>query len=250
MGENEVNYSGGESSQQHPSSSDQNGSRLEQEMKKGPQVREITEKTMSKELASLPNERTQPSKNNDTAVERTLAAERMQMIKEQQLKWTQLGKSPNKEKTAQSSKDTAKIKQRMEMIKQQQERFNNLGKTQMDSKPEPISRNLASEKITMIKQQQEKFNNLGKKSAVLEDDKKVETSNKATSNSSDETAKPKSAVQKRKEALENAQKEAAKRNNPKAHMKVLWKQKGVNRFQKVTEDERGVAPKKSLDELP
>ena len=62
----------------------------------------------------------------------------------------------------------------------------------------------------------------------------------------------KSAVRKRKEELERKQQEEAKKNDPKSYQKVSWKSKGSSpgQFKKVIEDSRGIAPKRSLDDLP
>jgi len=48
------------------------------------------------------------------------------------------------------------------MIREKQEKFNNLGKSSPERNNNPISRNLAAEKMRMIREQQEKFSHESK----------------------------------------------------------------------------------------
>jgi len=52
--------------------------------------------------------------------------------------------------------------ERMRMIREKQEKFNNLGKSSPERNNNPISRNLAAEKMRMIREQQEKFSHESK----------------------------------------------------------------------------------------
>ena len=66
-----------------------------------------------------------------------------------------------------------------------------------------------------------------------------------------DTVKPKSSVQRRREAFEKQQKEAAMKNDPKAYQSVTWKSgEAHGQFKKKVKDSRGIAPKKSLADLP
>mmetsp|Transcript_15821 Transcript_15821/g.20080 ORF Transcript_15821/g.20080 Transcript_15821/m.20080 type:complete len:174 (+) Transcript_15821:83-604(+) len=140
--------------------------------------------------------------------------------------------------------------ERMAAIKQQQEAFSKKGQKSPEKPlPKATRGNFAAEKMAAIKAQQEAFANKGKKT---EESQEEDTSGiKGVASKFGDTVKPKSAVQRRKEAFERQQKEAAMKNDPKAYQSVTWKNgEGFGKFKKKVTDSRGIAPKKSLADLP
>jgi hypothetical protein len=106
--------------------------------------------------------------------------------------------------------------------------------------------------MAAIKAQQEAFANKGKK-IVEEGEEEVanKTGVKAVADLFGDAVKPKSAVQKRMEEFERLQKEEAMKNDPKAFLQVSWQSgEGYGKYKKEVKDSRGVAPKKSLADLP
>jgi hypothetical protein len=144
----------------------------------------------------------------------------------------------------------------MASIKAQQEAFSKKGqKTEEDiaAAASPVRGNLAVERIASIKAQQEAFSKKGQKNHDENEEKEEEplTGVKAAASKFGDTAKPKSAVQKRMEALEQRQKEEAMKNDPKAYQEVSWGTgQGHGKFKKETKDSRGIAPKKNFTDLP
>mmetsp|Transcript_8211 Transcript_8211/g.11848 ORF Transcript_8211/g.11848 Transcript_8211/m.11848 type:complete len:158 (-) Transcript_8211:1330-1803(-) len=60
----------------------------------------------------------------------------------------------------------------------------------------------------------------------------------------------KSAVQRHKEGIESKEKELKRYADPKSFQKASWKLSGHTKYKRKISDMRGVAPKKTLEELP
>jgi len=233
---------------------------------------------------------------------RSLASEKMNMIRDAQQKFANLGKSPQRkspeipndggdevdsqEKMNADSNEGKQImaitrslaSEKMNMIRDAQQKFANLGKSSQRKSPEipndggdevdsqqemnadsneckqqmAPTRSLASEKMNMIRDAQQKFANLGKPSEIVNESEVEVVGLKKVASKFGETVKPKTAVQRRREELERKQKEAIKRNDHQAHMQVSWKKAGAgpSKFSKSSKDSRGIAPKRSILDLP
>ena len=113
-----------------------------------------------------------------------------------------------------------------------------------DSKDSIISHDLISDRMKWLQEMSTK-----KEMKTEKKESKVSSAAKVFDSNHTKTQRKKtSAVQRRMEELEKQQKEMDSRT----HMKVSWKTKGSGpgQFQKKVADERGVAPKKSLNDLP
>merc|ERR1712232_532027 len=127
--------------------------------------------------------------------------------------------------------------------------------------PGKPTRNLTAEKMKMIQEKQQKFANLGSShDSTADKDEAVSAKETASTfgeiikpkSATSQSTKPKTAVQMRREEFERKQQEAAKQNDPKAFMQISWQKSGSapGQFKKTAKDSRGVAPKKSILDLP
>jgi len=174
------------------------------------------------------------------------ASETMRIIQEKMNADSNKGKHSSSENIS-----TESASETMRRIQEKMNADSNKGKHSSKETMAP-TRNLASEKIKMIRDQQQKFANLGKAPENLNDSEVEVDGVKKVANKFGETVKPKTAVQRKREEFERKQKEAAEHNNHKAHIQVVWKKKGSvpNQFSKQTTDSRGIAPKRSILDLP
>ena len=177
-----------------------------------------------------------------------LAAERMKAIQEQQEAFRLKGQKTEPAPPVSRGNLAA---ERMKAIQEQQKAFSLKG--QKTEPAPPVSRgNLAAEKMAAINAQMDAFSKKGQKPEVEDEPKEEEaTGLKALANQFGDTVKPKSAVQKAREELERKQKEEATKNDPKAFQKVSWSTgSGYGQYDKKVKDSRGIAPKKTLSDLP
>ena len=182
-------------------------------------------------------------------VSRELATQRAKEFEEQMKQ----GKTPVKAKGSTEPITRNLAAEKMKAIQEQQEAFAKKGKkNEDDNVAPPVSRgNLAAERMASIKAQQEAFANKGKKVDAEEKQDEEVDGIKAVANKFGATVKPKSAVQRRMEEFERKQKEEAMKNDPKTFQKVSWGSGGgYGQFNKKVKDSRGTAPKKSLSDLP
>ena len=184
-----------------------------------------------------------------------LAAERIRMIKEQQEAFSKKGQKTVLDDNEPPVRSGNLAAERIRMIKEQQQAFSKKGQSPDRKHINVGSGNLAAERMRMIREQQEAFANKGKKvdeEKEESDENETELSGvKGAASKFGDVVKPKSAVQRRKEEFERQQKEAAMKNDPKAHQVVSWKNGSAHgQFKKTAQDSRGIATKKSLSDLP